>query len=365
MNIVVSAAALRIGGARTIYRQFINHLSERIDNNRYIIFVDHVMEQPIIENVKYIEVNTRGKIRRILFDCYDCKKLLKTINFHPDKIISLQNTGVRCLKNIHQIIYYHQSLPFYRRKWNPLRKDERAMFFYENFYPYFVKKSIGDKVDFVVQIPFIKKGVHDYFKVSNEKIHVLFPDFEITPTSNIIPYSYTEGFKHFVYVALYAPYKGHDTLAIALSKIKKRFPDLSKSIKIHLTMTEADSSQFYNFAKKLGVLNNFVFEGLLPHDKILSMYRGSNGLLFPSTIETLGLPLIEAASLGTKILVSDLPYAHEVLKTYEGASYIEPLNYEEWARQIINTCKKNEHFQPLKMEGKSSWEDFFNLVDKE
>ena len=53
MNILVSAAALRTSGARTIYLQFINHLKTRVDGNHYFIMVDKSMEMLEIEGVEY------------------------------------------------------------------------------------------------------------------------------------------------------------------------------------------------------------------------------------------------------------------------------------------------------------------------
>ncbi len=37
-------------------------------------------------------------------------------------------------------------------------------------------------------------------------------------------------------------------------------------------------------------------------------------LIFPSVTESFGLPLIEAADCGMKILASDLPYVYDVVK---------------------------------------------------
>lgn len=45
--------------------------------------------------------------------------------------------------------------------------------------------------------------------------------------------------------------------------------------------------------------------------------------LFPSKLETFGLPLVEAASIGNPILVLNKPYAHNVLESCDGAKYLE------------------------------------------
>ena len=44
-------------------------------------------------------------------------------------------------------------------------------------------------------------------------------------------------------------------------------------------------------------------------------------LLFPSYIETVGLPVYEAKSLGCPILVSDCAYARNIVNNYNKAEF--------------------------------------------
>jgi glycosyltransferase involved in cell wall biosynthesis len=44
------------------------------------------------------------------------------------------------------------------------------------------------------------------------------------------------------------------------------------------------------------------------------LYFNCKFLIFPSVVESFGLPLIEAADSGMKIIASDLPYVHDVVK---------------------------------------------------
>ena len=77
----------------------------------------------------------------------------------------------------------------------------------------------------------------------------------------------------------------------------------------------------------------------------MGLYKNADALLFPSYIETLGLPLLEAAAFGLPVLAADVDYAHEVLKDYEGVRYIDVFDYEGWARKIkndIDLCHKIE-----------------------
>ena len=57
-------------------------------------------------------------------------------------------------------------------------------------------------------------------------------------------------------------------------------------------------------------------------------------LLFPSYLETVGLPLLEAKQYGAPIIASDCAYAHETVGEYENVSYFSAMRGEELAAQM-------------------------------
>lgn len=114
--------------------------------------------------------------------------------------------------------------------------------------------------------------------------------------------------------------------------------------------------------KKLDLTEQFIFEGVMPHEKLLEYYKSSKGLLFPSSIESLGLPLLEAARFGLPIIASDLDYVKEVLDGYEGVRCASHNDYEKWADLMVDICKNNKSINPLPNHN-SSWPDFFELAD--
>ena len=100
----------------------------------------------------------------------------------------------------------------------------------------------------------------------------------------------------------------------------------------------------------------------MPHDKLLQFYKSSQCLLFPSYLETLGLPLLEAAAFGLPVLTVDLPYAHEVLEKYDGAFYIQFDDKDKWAEYMIMIISNYRRFRPLASTSSSSWNQFFELL---
>lgn len=362
MNVIVSAAALRTSGALTIYKQFVSQLPKFSSEINYYIFVDKSMPCPDINDVEYIVVDVCGCVKRELFDWYLCAKILKKKGIKPDAAISLQNTGLKCLKNCKQILYYHQSLPFYSQKWNPLKREERTPFFYKYIYPFFVKVSLVKDIQVIVQIPFIKNKFCNYFHTPPDNVHVLFPDVEKIDIHAIETYDWQDGKAHFIYPATGVSYKMHKTIVESLNIIRQKAPDVLKNILVHFTMDIDDIPELYVLIKRYHLIENFDFGGIIPHEKLLSMYKGAIALLFPSIIETLGLPLLEAAAFGLPILVSNLDYSREVIGKYEGTVLIPADDYQLWADQIIKIANLSPSYTPLVPATGSSWEVFFKII---
>ncbi len=72
--------------------------------------------------------------------------------------------------------------------------------------------------------------------------------------------------------------------------------------------------------------------GDLSDAETLALLKGARALLFPSFAEGLGLPLMEAAAVGTPAIVSDLPVFREIAPP--GTLFLDPLDGSGWVRAI-------------------------------
>jgi hypothetical protein len=66
--------------------------------------------------------------------------------------------------------------------------------------------------------------------------------------------------------------------------------------------------------------------GRLDPEECMVWYRGVDALFFPSLLESYGLPLVEAMTMGLPIVCADLPYARWLCG--EGGIYFDPRNAE-------------------------------------
>lgn len=360
-QIVVLSSATRSGGAYMIYKQFINHLKDRNNDHRYYIFVDSSMYQPQIDGVEYIHEDNHSWLHRIYMDRIGWGKILMKKGVKPDLIISFQNTAM--VTKLPQILYFHTSFAFYPNKWNPFKRTERDIWLYKHIHPYLVNMTLNKKTNVVVQIPYIKRAFMKKFHWPDNRIHVLFPDMENIDVSLLQDNTFNDDKYHFIYPANPLPYKQHLTIANAVKLIKINNPSIGDKIRVHFTIEEHEYLQLSNFVKTNGLKEQILFEGKIEHNKLLEKYQTSIGLLFPSVIETLGLPLIEAARFGLPIIASDLDYAREVLDGYPGVMFLASNDYMKWANSIEALCVQRPRYTPYG-DRCSSWPQFFELVDQ-
>ena len=73
-------------------------------------------------------------------------------------------------------------------------------------------------------------------------------------------------------------------------------------------------------------MDSIEFAGYMSREDLFGLYKAADAFVFPSRVETWGLPISEflAVTEGKgRLLLADLPYAHGVAKDASGASYFQ------------------------------------------
>lgn len=343
--IIVNATALDHSGALTILRQFIKHIPS--DNQKWLIFVSPQLSDLISYNPNvWIEPisGVKPMCKRLWWDALGLKKWLKKYHIKPIAAVSLQNTGFNVGKKVPTYIYYHQPLPFFPFSWNPFKKQERSFWFYKHIYPFFVNLFLKKTTKIFVQLEFIKKGFAERFKHPKELIGVFNPDVTL-PKISLEGNTDSCNKKKLIYPAMPHFYKNHRLIEEAL-----KFTDAE--IEILFTTDSNDRTVEDERIKYLGMQT---------YEKICHFYHTCDALLFPSYIETFGLPLLEAAMTGMTVLAADLPYAREVLSGYEGVTFIPYDDPQSWAN-AIEKIEKGKRYRAIDISNRPGWKELFENI---
>lgn len=357
-TIFLNATAARNGGALNILRQFLSNFPA--SHKLYAFVSIDPVNLPQLLNINYVYSNVKSNLKRLTWDYWGVKKWSKKNHVKPDLIISLQNTGVSL--HTRQLIYYHQPIPLFNYRWNPFKKSQRQLWFYKNMYLWFVKLSIRKNTMFVTQFQWIKSKLSETLKIAPERIEVIRPGINTFSVEDIklIP---LKGDLKIFYPASSQEYKNHIEIVNAFIYLKKI--KMLNDYVVYLTLNSDDIPALKTLILTHNLQEHFVFLGNTEYYLTLSYYKSCDLLLFPSCLESLGLPLLEAAFFGKKILAADLDYSREVLDGYNGVDFIPIKNPQAWAKALINFSIKKTNFSSWKPKyAKDSWTNFFLLVDR-
>ncbi|UZJ79346.1 glycosyltransferase [Fictibacillus sp. KU28468] len=359
MNIFVNATSADVGGAFTITDQFIQSVKLYDQKNIYYIFVsNNKFDHYKCETRKIIKVNAKKWVNRFLWDTFGIKKWSTKHKIKPDKIISLQNTPVN-YPTIKQIVYIHTTVPFLSYKWRLFNNKERILWFYKNIYPFFIKIFLNDNCKIIVQANWFKNIVTKKMKVNPDRIFVVKPNSKLTITDIKVEKSDID-YRLFFYPAADYVYKNHLIILKAMRQLKISDKELYREIKIIFTLDE--SSWVYKEAIKLEVNDQISFVGHLEKEEVLQYYLNSQAILFPSYIETVGLPLLESAQLKKYIICSDEEFAHEMLCNYNYVSYVPTHNSIDWMTEIIKSLGVEGNIGLFNEVEEEGWGKFFDIA---
>ncbi|HBN5387334.1 TPA: glycosyltransferase [Citrobacter freundii] len=361
--VIVNATALASSGALTILNQFLEHAMND-SRHEYLCFIHENVKKNSVNNVTIIPVKKQSFIQRVWWDLYGVNNYIKKNKLEPKKIISLQNTSVN--SKYKQIIYLHQPIPFSDFK---IKKEiQHVIFFmYKYLYPFFIFFRTKNTT-FVVQTDWMKEALIAKRKIAKDRVYVIKPDI-ILPSNNL-EYS-DDGADNksdavFLYPATPLFYKNHMIILDAMRILKTE--GILGNTKFQVTFKQSDNDELAIKIDKYDLINNVSFLGVISYEELFHKYSNADAIIFPSYLESFGLPLAEGAMLGKYIICSDLPYARDVLSNYSNVDYVIHDDAIKWALSIKEVILKKRNNTLSKSENsyiyfpKTSWADFFKLI---
>ncbi len=311
------------GGALTVLHEYYNDAVCSVDTNTNWIFVISVPTLTDTANVKVIRYPWIKKswLHRLYFDCCVAPKLIKSNT--PDSVLSLQNIIVPFTK-VMQTVYVHQTLPFESYRFNIFKNP--VLWVYQNIIGVLIRYSIQRAEKVIVQTEWMKNACIKRTNISSAKIHVITP--KICVKVQKLYENIDVNRRNFFYPASAYIYKNHQIL-LAVAQILKNDNITDYSITITLSGHENRSVRnIYDISRRDNLPIRFV--GVLPIEEVMHFYQQSV-LVFPSLIESFGLPLLEAKMHNTPIIASDMPYAREVLSGYENVDFFNASSAQQLA----------------------------------
>jgi glycosyltransferase involved in cell wall biosynthesis len=330
-NFIIYAPAInsKTGGAHSILENFLNSIDSQsiTDSNWFFIGNSEYKTICAQANINYQQLNLNKKwFLRITYDFLIFKmKYLK--NQPPSIVISMQNTTPFCRKCDTTLTYIHQAIPFISN-FSPSLIKNLKLFLIKYFYLFFIKAGISNtRAYFIVQSEWLKILCVSKLNQSQDRflIHRPLPtDIDLNQFKNKKTNKNT-----FFYPSLFQQYKNHHLLIEAFIQLANNNPQ--ENYVLELTIDDLLISIPHNLIIK--------YYGFISRSETLQKINNAMAVIYPSTIESYGMPIAESLYLNTPVLASDLPYARELMG--EKGVYFDPNKAQSIKVAIENFLKKN------------------------
>lgn len=359
-RIVVSGVSLTEMGPLAVFKDALESLASHYSEEYKITALVHRRSLLDIPNVTYLEFPDvkSSWFKRLRFEYWTSKAISHRIQ--PQLWLSMDNMTPNVSAEI-QAVYCHNPSPFYAFRFRDLWLDWKFGLF-TLFYRYLYAVNIERNDHVIVQQDWIRRSFERLYHIKN--VIVAHPTVHV-PTSRAGPaQGKPEMAYRFFYPAFPRPFKNAEVALEAAELLEKSgFYDFE----LWLTFDTSVNRYASEIGQRFAHVQSVRWLGLLPRQQVFALYEKADCLLFPSKLETWGLPITEFKATGKPILGADLPYAHETVGNYEQAVFFDPGKADELAAIMEAAARGKPVFSAVTAKAISSpfatdWTELWSLL---
>lgn len=361
--VVISGANLYSGGTLSILQDCIKYLDSDLYSNFNIYVI--VNNKDLFDNVKNINFIEIKKIRysylhRLYYEYFHYLKISKKIK--PYFWLSLNDISPNIISE-RRAVYCHNPSPFRKISFKDLYY-QKEVFFFSLFYKFLYRINIKKNNYVIVQQNWIRESFSKMFPLKKENIILFPPQVFISNKSNKV--ESINNIPIFIYPTLPRPFKNIELICEAA---KILVSNGTTNFKIIITIDGSENTYSSNLVKKFKKFIQLDFIGFIKREEVFNYYSKSDCLIFPSTLETWGLPITEFKSFDKPILLADLEYAHETIGDYNKAVFFDAFKPEDLADKMLKYLNNDLKYDKNDMVAYNdpvifNWDQFFKLVLK-
>ena len=361
-TIVISAVNLVEAGTLAILKDCLQYLSTLASQGNYkIIAIVYDKKLAYYPNIEYVETQWPKKrwINRLWYEYVSMKDLSKKLG--PVYLwFSLHDTSPSVIAE-RRAVYCHNSYSFYKWKMHDLIFAPKIALF-AIFTKYIYKTNIRKNKYIVVQQEWFRNAMNKMFNINRERIVVAPPQkVPLADISSIIEsQQYT-----FIFAGSPNSHKNFEVICRAAEMLSK---EGVVDFQVNITVSGNENKYAKWLFENWGNVSNINFIGFQKKNELITLYENSNCLIFPSKVESWGLPISEFSSYDKPMLLSNLPYAHETAAGAKYVSYFNPESAIELARHMKllingdNSALASQDLINYDEPLANSWKDLFGIL---
>lgn len=329
-TIVVSAVNIRKGGTLTILRDCLECLSQLAATGGYrVVALVHSREAVRYEGIEYIELPWTVKNWGLRLWCeYVTMRGISRRIGRVHLWLSLHDTTPR-VEADRQCVYCQTSFPFYRWSARDFVFDYKIVLF-ALFTRYAYRTRVKRNTYLIVQQHWLRRNIGRICRLPQERFVVAPPEKERIRARRAVK---TSGVYTFLFASTADVHKNFELLCRAAAMVERMVG--AGCFKVVVTVDGSENRYSRWLVRRWGGLRSMEFVGFLSKDRLEEQYRRADCLVFPSKVETWGLPISEFMAYGKPMLLSDLPYAHETASGSLQTAFFNPYRAADLAHKML------------------------------
>ena len=366
LRVVISGVNLIEGGPLKVFKDCISAFSA-LGNVSLICLVNNQslfsdFTASTIRFIQFPDVKSSW-LNRVRFEYFYSRKL--SLELQADIWLSMHDVTPRVLVG-KQYTYCHNPSPFYAAGFRDFLLDKK-FFLFAHLYRYLYRINIKSNAAVIVQ----QEWMASFFKkqLNVPRVWVARPQqvHEKMPKANV-PLQVNAPVVTLFYPAFARSFKNFEVVFRALKLLGRSSPCHLARIKMIVTITGEENGYSKWLKREFADVSAIVWAGHMSRAEVDTHYHNADVVIFPSRLETWGLPITEAKTLGKPLLVADLPYAHETVGEYGAVGFFDPTDAAQLAERLKAIVDGEPSFGPaqhLAVEADvilNSWEELVSKI---
>lgn len=184
---------------------------------------------------------------------------------------------------------------------------------------------------YIVQTPSMAASVKRWLR--HEVPVLVLPFSQSVQSEDALPHATVERRFDFVYISSGEPHKNHRNLLEAWRLLMEAGHRPSLALTVDDEVDAELSAYIKQYAAEFNL--DVVNLGVLSRDHVVALYRSARAMIYPSTTESLGLPLIEASRYQMPILAPELDYVRDVVEPVETFDPASPTSIARAVKRFL------------------------------
>lgn len=313
-RIVLSGVNFTEMGPLTVLRDAITSLAKRCSDKYDIVALVHrksLFDIPGVTFLEYPEVKSSWW-KRLRFEYYDCRAISEDIK--PYLWFAMHDMTPNVRADV-RAVYCHNPSPFYRFSCHDALLDWKFGLF-SLLYRFLYRINIRSNDFVVVQQDWLRREFLSRYGV--HKVVVAHPSVHQIPMREAVVQGDLSRPYRFFYPAYPRVFKNMEQILQASRRLEEGGFD---RFEVWLTMDGTETRYAAKMREEYADLTTVHWIGLKPRAEVFRLYEEADCLLFPSKLETWGMPITEFKTTGKPILVADLSYVHETVGEYQKVAF--------------------------------------------